>query len=246
MLFQPFRPLQREAAMEAKLKELSYNPEDTGSCVGVDKLYQSAKRSRIKHVKRDQVKGFLSDQHSSSIHTPARRHCKRNPTYLKGIDHQCQGDLADMPALSRDNQGRKYLLTVIDVCSKNAWAIPNKTISAKEQQTAFERVLNLAHPRKPQRLQTDAGKEFLNKELQGLLKREGIHHFYTNSDTKQQLLNDLTQHSKHVSGDTLRRIRPEITLRCCPSSSNHTIIHTIAPSAEHRIRSPSNMRTRFG
>ena len=85
MHLQPFRRVLMEPTMEAKLKELNYNPEDTGSHAGVEKLYESAKRAGIKHEKREHVKRFLSDHHSYSLHKPARRHFKSNQTYVKGI-----------------------------------------------------------------------------------------------------------------------------------------------------------------
>ena len=75
-------------------------------------------------------------------------------------------------------------MTVIDIFSKGAWAIPIKNKSGKEMLTGFQQLFKEAHPRKPARLQTDAGKEFLNKEVQGFLKREGVHHCTSNSDQK--------------------------------------------------------------
>ena len=135
-------------------------------------------------MSREKFQQFLSDQQSYSLHKPARRHFARNPTYVRGIDQQWQADLADMQGLRKDNQQFNYIMTVIDVFSKKAWAIPVKSKSSKDMLDAFKQLFSQAHPRKPERLQTDAGKEFLNKDVQALLKREGIHHFYSNSDQK--------------------------------------------------------------
>jgi len=167
-----------------RLKEVYYDPNDPGSYGGVDRLFRRGKEIGIKGLTRDKVKKFLADQQSYSLHKPARRHFSRNPTYVRGIDHQWQADLADMQGLSRDNSGYKYIMTVIDVFSKKGWAIPIKNKSGKEMLSAFKNLFHLAHPRKPERLQTDAGKEFLNKDVQGYLKQEGVHHFVSNSDQK--------------------------------------------------------------
>ena len=167
-----------------KLKEIYYDPNDPGSYGGVERLFKRGKEAGIPNLTRDQVKKFLADQQSYSLHKPARRHFKRNPTYVKGIDQQWQADLADMQGLSRDNKGVKYIMTVIDVFSKKAWALPIMNKSAKEMLAAFQHLFKLAHPRKPERLQTDAGKEFLNKDVQGYLREEGVHHFVSNSDQK--------------------------------------------------------------
>ena len=167
-----------------KLKELYYDPGDPGSYGGVEKLYRTGKKAGMRRLTRAQVRQFLAEQQSYSLHKPARKNFTRNPTYVKGIDHQWQADLADMQDLRKENDGYNYILTVIDVFSKFAWAIPVKAKSAKEMVIGFEQLLHAANPRKPVRLQTDAGKEFLNKEVQALLKREGIHHFVSYSDKK--------------------------------------------------------------
>ena len=40
------------------------------------------------------------------------------------IDAQWQADLADMQVLASQNDGMRYILTVIDVFSKFAWSEP--------------------------------------------------------------------------------------------------------------------------
>ena len=59
-----------------------------------------------------------------------------------------------------------------------------KSKSAKDMVEGFKQLFREAAPRKPKKLQTDKGKEFLNKDVQGLLKKEGIDHFTSNSDKK--------------------------------------------------------------
>ena len=65
--------------------------------------------------------------------------------------------------LSRWNKGNKYLLTVIDVVSKYAWAIPIKCKSSKEIIRGLEGIRRQASPRQPLRVQTDQGKEFYKR-----------------------------------------------------------------------------------
>ena len=54
-------------------------------------------------------------------------------------------------------KGHKFIMTVIDIFTKRAWAIPFKNMSGKEMLTAVKQVFKEAHPRKPASLQTDAG-----------------------------------------------------------------------------------------
>ena len=45
---------------------------------------------------------------------------------MNGIDEIWAADLIDMQAFSKDNNGIKYLLTVIDIFSKIVWIVPLK------------------------------------------------------------------------------------------------------------------------
>ena len=46
---------------------------------------------------------------------------------MNNIDSQWQADLADMQQISSHNRGYKYILTVIDILSRFAWAEPLKS-----------------------------------------------------------------------------------------------------------------------
>ena len=83
---------------------------------------------------------------------------------VNGKDEQWQVDLVDVQALKRDNDGYRFLLTVIDVLSKYAWVVPLKDKTGKSLFDAFDAIFK-KDGRVPERLQTDAGKQFLNKEF---------------------------------------------------------------------------------
>ena len=86
------------------LDEIYYDPKDRGSYNGVDKDYRRATEAGVKNLIRNKVKQFLSDQQSYSLHMHARRNFTGNPTYVKGIDHQWQADLADTQGLRNENE----------------------------------------------------------------------------------------------------------------------------------------------
>jgi hypothetical protein len=65
-----------------------------------------------------------------------------------------------MDSLSEYNNGFKYILTVIDVLSKYAWAEPIKAKTGENLVKAFEKILKKG--RKPERFHTDKGTEFMN------------------------------------------------------------------------------------
>ena len=166
-----------------QLEKIYYNINDSGSFGGVQRLVRQQKKRGLK-VSESSVEKFLRDQASYSLHKPARKNFKRNPTVAGGIDKQWQADLADMQGISKQNEGVNYLLTVIDIFSKFAWAIPVKNKGGKEMLNAFKTLFEKSAPRIPEKLQTDAGTEFLNKEVQAFLKSKGVHHFVTTSDKK--------------------------------------------------------------
>ena len=204
----------------------------------MQKLFRSAKKAGVKGVTRGRVKQFLADQQSYSLHNPARRHFIRKPTYVKGIDAQWQADLADMQALSRDNKGHKFIMTVIDIFSKRALAIPIKNKSVKEMLTAFKQLFKEAHPRKPTRLQTDAGKEFLNKDVQGFLKREGVHHFVSNSDQKAAVVErfNLTLKSRIWTYFTAHQTRHYLDILPKIVDSYNNTYHRTIGGAPNQVR----------
>ena len=71
-----------------------------------------------------------------------------------------------MQAFSKDNNGIKYLLTVIDIFSKFVWIIPLKRKTGQGVANAFSRILK---ERRPSQMWVDKGREFYNKDIQKLV-----------------------------------------------------------------------------
>ena len=86
-----------------------------------------------------------------------------------------------MQLFSKQNSGFKYLLTVIDVYSKYAWIIPLKT---KSSSSIIEAFTELFKDRKPKKLWTDSGKEFLNKEFKQFLNKNNVEIYQTFNEGK--------------------------------------------------------------
>lgn len=94
-------------------------------------------------------------------------------------------DLIEVQTIAKENKGNRYILVVVDALSKYAWAVPLKKKTGKEVTEAFRKIVT--EGRKPQKLQTDAGKEFYNKTFQEWLTSQGIHHFSTHGDAKASI-----------------------------------------------------------
>ena len=120
------------------------------------------------------------------LHKPARRRYPRRKFDLREINETYQIDLVDMQTYSDVNRGFKYLLTVIDVFSEYAWAIPIKNKSAEEVTKAMDTILT--KDRHPKKIQADQGTEFFNSCFTKLLKKYNIHLYYTFSNLKASII----------------------------------------------------------
>lgn len=126
------------------------------------------------------------EQIVDELHKPARRNYSRRRVIVKGLDDLWQGDLVEMLPYQRVNKGFNYLLTVIDVFSKHAWAEPVKTKSANDVADAMTGILQKG--RVPRKLQTDNGKEFYNSKFEVLMKQYQIEHYSTFSILKASVV----------------------------------------------------------
>ena len=163
-----------------RLKEVYFDPNRVGSYGGVDAL------RRVTHAPRKIVAQWLSEQDAYSLHKPARRRFKRRCVIVGGMNQQWQADLVDLTTLKDDTDGMTFLLTIIDVFSKRARCIPMPSKSAASLVAALQ--IAFADDR-PQTWQTDRGIEFLNKSVQALFRKRGVHHFSTHdAETKASIV----------------------------------------------------------
>lgn len=149
----------------------------TGSAT---KLHKAVKGSTLASTKQ-----WLSTQDPYTLHKTARKRFAHPRIVVEGLDAQWGSDLLDLQSLAEYNDGAKYVLVAIDTLSKYAWAkpLPNKTSQtvANALKAIFE------EGRKPRRLRTDRGREYLGRPVQELLDRNGIVYFSTSNYTKEAL-----------------------------------------------------------
>ena len=120
---------------------------------------------------------------ATELHKPARKHFERRHVVTKGMNDLLQVDLAEMIPYSKQNKGYKYILIVIDVYSKYAWARPLKNKTGIEVMNNFEYILKQL-PTKPKYVQTDHGGEFYNTRFKKMLKTYNIKHYSVYSTMK--------------------------------------------------------------
>ena len=79
--------------------------------------------------------------------------------------------LAFVQDVAKENDGVNYLLVVIDVFSKFLW-VPMKNKTARSLVQAFDSILS--GKRKPEKLRTDRGTEFINDSFQQYFKKQAM------------------------------------------------------------------------
>ena len=125
-------------------------------------------------------------------------------------DETWSADLIDNSSLSKYNINYKFILTVIDIFTKYAWAIPLKNKSGLYITNGFKTILSESpqggsESRKPEKLWVDRGSEFYNKTFKSLLKEygtgkaaSGIELYSTYSDLKSVFIERFNRTLLHI------------------------------------------------
>ena len=169
--------------MEVMLNDVYTNPESPACFAGVNKVFKEAKK-RNKRITMKHVRDFLAKQDAYTLHRDVRRRFKRNMTVTSGIDIDWQADLADMQRLKKENNGFTFILVIVDVLSRFAFAEPIKRKTTEMVAEAFERIMKRSG-RRCWLLTTDRGTEFRGHNFQEMLRENDIqHHYATSPDVK--------------------------------------------------------------
>lgn len=128
------------------------------------------------------------------IHRYARKKFSRRKFRMYGIADTLQADLIEMQDYKQVNRGYRYILIVIDVFSKMAYAEPLLNKTALETTNAMHRIIRKViqqYKRQIKNLQTDDGKEFFNGLMKKLLEKYKINHYSTYSLMKASIVERL-------------------------------------------------------
>ena len=120
---------------------------------------------------------------ANELHKPIIRKFNKRKVYSSFKDNIWDADLADMQLLSKFNKGFKYLLCVIDLFSKYAFAVPLKDKKGINIVNAFQSILNKSK-RKPNKIWVDKGSEFYNASFKKWLQDNDIIMYSTNNEVK--------------------------------------------------------------
>ena len=147
------------------LKSLYYDLKSPIAYTSRANVYKAA-RELLPTITKDEVEKWFRKQTTATLHKPVRYNFERNRTFVKGMNEQFQCDLCDMSKFEEHNDGNTFLLSCIDCFSRYGWVKPVKNKTGKEIARALKEILD---EQLCKRIQTDKGKEFLNKNVHALL-----------------------------------------------------------------------------
>ena len=122
---------------------------------------------------------------SKELHKQVTRKFQRRKVYAENVNEIWGCDLTDLQYWKEQNDGYRYILTVIDVLSKYSWAVPLKDKTAASVTKAFQLLFKEATP---QKLWTDQGSEFYNSTLKGVLQKLKIELYSTYGEHKSAIV----------------------------------------------------------
>lgn len=127
------------------------------------------------------------------LHRSARKNFTRRSYSMRGINDTWQADLVEMQPWANQNRGFRYILMVIDVFSKRAWAKPLKNKTGDEVTQAMSNIFKVNPENIPHNMHTDLGKEFYNTKFQKLMQQHNINHYSTYSKMKASIVERLNR-----------------------------------------------------
>lgn len=159
-----------------EINRIYYDTSNPSGYSSIDKLTKAMKGK----MNTDDVKRWLQSQETYTLHKPVHRKFPRNKYILSNVNELWQADLSDMRTYSKDNKGFNYILCVIDVFSKYAYARPIKKKNSETIKESFESIFKEANTT-PTHIQSDKGTEFVSKDAQSFFKLKSINYYTTNN-----------------------------------------------------------------
>lgn len=181
------KPIHSNKKTHRSIEKVYFDPSQPGSFSGVSALRRGVNKGNIK-VSKSSVKNFLENEDSYTLHKQPKRKFTRRKVIVSGISYLWQCDLIEMVPLRDHNKNYSYILGVIDVFSKKAYARPLKNKTGLVTAEAFKSILQEAKS-SPIKCQVDGGMEFFNKSFKKVCEENKITLFKSQDDiTKAQII----------------------------------------------------------
>ena len=145
--------------------------------INVD-LFQWSVNCLIKKTSGSGIKNIPNKELAEELPKPIIKTFNRRKVRSPFEDNIQGADLADMQLISKFNKGFRFLLCVIDICSKCAGVIPLKDKKDITITNAFQKILDESN-RRPNKIWVDKGIEFYNRSMKSWLGKNDIEMYST-------------------------------------------------------------------
>lgn len=150
------------------------------------KLIKKELKKQGYSVSEKNLREYLDFQklYSKFKHIAGRRNFKRNHFFSNFPFKHVEADLMELGNLAKFNSAYKYILVVIDVFTKYAFAEPIKNKTAKTVTAAFKKIYEENFDERTKHiefLRSDQGRELISNEFNNYLQSKEITHFLVNS-----------------------------------------------------------------
>lgn len=159
--------------IDTYLKEIYYNPQHEASFSNPQSLYEYVKSHGRFKLSRDQIKSWLRWQDVYTTHVSKQKGKVHSPVIVPYIRYQYDIDSGWMTSLSL--KSKKNFILAVDVFSRRVAARGVVNLKAKTVSEALHEILDEMGT--PEKIRTDQGGEYVNKESEKLFKSKGIEHF---------------------------------------------------------------------
>lgn len=164
--------------IESILLNAYYSPNSPAGFSSVERLFDFVREKYKLNVPKTLIIKWLRKQPTYTLHRDRRTKFKRNRYIITNIDDLWEMDLIDMQKFSRNNNGNRFILAVIDCFSKFVWCVPIKRKTPDEIVKAFDHIFSKTS-RRPVKIQSDKGREFVNKNVKSYFACKDISFFTT-------------------------------------------------------------------
>ena len=149
---------------------------------GVARFQQKLRKLGIEVSQKD-LKRLLAVNPTHTLFTYYAKDKRWNTITETGVGHGMQMDLMDMSKIATRNKNFHWILCIIDVYSRYAWAFPLKRKNQTHVYNRLKAWLGTLTP-PPQRMTSDAGTEFTSEKVKSLLLSYGITQYLNQTGDK--------------------------------------------------------------
>lgn len=200
------------------MNKLYYDFTQPQAFSGINALHRKTNKS-VKHIKK-----WLSSQRTYTLHKPIKRHFPTRKYYAKYPNQFWEADILSMQEYYKENDGFKYILTVIDIFSRYGYAIKLKNKTPQHVLEAFKSINHL-----PTYFSSDMGSEF-KSVFASYLKNNNVKQFFRHPPFKaavcerfnRTIKTKLVKYFTHVGNSRWIDILPKV-IKAYNNSFHRTI-----------------------